>query len=152
FDRNVIPIYFSTDNVFDGTKGDYVETDRRNPINGYGRIKCEVEDFLEERGQPYLALRMGKVFTREREIFARLRTDMQQGRTITCATDLVFTPLYDADLFEAVQTLIAGKHYGTFHLASLSKISMLDAANAVADFWGYIANIVPCTTDQLPLR
>ena len=46
FENDIVPIYFSTDNVFDGEKGHYKEEDRSNPLNNYGRMKCEIENHL----------------------------------------------------------------------------------------------------------
>ena len=46
FDQNIVPIFMSTDNVFDGKKGNYKETDKTNPLNNYGKMKCEVENHL----------------------------------------------------------------------------------------------------------
>ena len=36
-------IFFSTDLVFDGRKGNYSETDAVNPLTAYGRTKAEAE-------------------------------------------------------------------------------------------------------------
>ena len=39
FENNIVPIYISSDGVFDGLKGGYIETDKKNPTNCYGAIK-----------------------------------------------------------------------------------------------------------------
>ena len=44
FDNNIIPIFISTEYVFDGLKGNYKEDDRRKPKPVYGSQKKQVED------------------------------------------------------------------------------------------------------------
>src|SRR3989442_15591268 len=39
-------IFFSTDLVFDGRKGNYVETDAVNPLNVYAETKAEAEQIV----------------------------------------------------------------------------------------------------------
>ena len=51
-------IHYSTDYVFDGKKHNpYVETDRPNPINVYGRSKLEGERSIFRVNGSYLILR-----------------------------------------------------------------------------------------------
>ena len=54
-------VFISTDNVFDGKKGNYVETDKTCPVNEYGRQKVMVEDYLLEHAKNYLIVRLSKV-------------------------------------------------------------------------------------------
>ena len=39
-------VFFSSDQVFDGTQGGYVESDRVNPLNVYGQTKAEAEQVV----------------------------------------------------------------------------------------------------------
>ena len=73
FENNITPIYISSDGVFDGIKGRYKEIDKKNPINCYGHIRSEVEDYLLNSGNKFIILRMGKVFG----------TDLEDGTIIT---------------------------------------------------------------------
>src|SRR5262249_35049152 len=45
-DAGIVPIFISTDYVYDGVKGGYSEDDERNPVLAYGQQKVEVENFL----------------------------------------------------------------------------------------------------------
>lgn len=56
-------IHYSTDYVFDGTKdGPYVESDRPNPINAYGRTKLEGDEAIQSVGGDYLIFRTTWVY------------------------------------------------------------------------------------------
>ncbi len=50
-------VQLSTDFVFDGQNGPYKESDKRCPVNEYGRTKALSEEKLEESGCDYAILR-----------------------------------------------------------------------------------------------
>jgi dTDP-4-dehydrorhamnose reductase len=53
--HNAVLIHYSTDYVFDGTKGSpYTEEDEPNPLNVYGKTKLEGEIAVQQSGAPYL--------------------------------------------------------------------------------------------------
>ena len=60
---NALLVHFSTDYVFDGTKkGSYIEDDRPNPINAYGRTKLAGEQAVQLSGCDYLIFRTSWVY------------------------------------------------------------------------------------------
>ena len=59
--RGILPIFASTDCVFDGDHGGYGEADSAHPILTYGRQKLDVERYLAASGAPYIAARLSKV-------------------------------------------------------------------------------------------
>ena len=46
---NLRLIHISTDSVFDGKKGMYLEDDQPNPINNYARSKFEGENEIKKK-------------------------------------------------------------------------------------------------------
>ena len=52
-------IFMSSVEVFDGTKGSYTEFDDVNPLNFYGELKAQVEDYIKENAHKYLIVRTG---------------------------------------------------------------------------------------------
>jgi dTDP-4-dehydrorhamnose reductase len=61
---NAVLVHYSTDYVFDGTKGSpYVETDATNPLNVYGQTKLEGEQAIAAAGCANLVLRTSWVYS-----------------------------------------------------------------------------------------
>ena len=61
---NAALIHYSTDYVFDGTKGTaYVENDKPNPLNIYGKTKLEGEQLVQDVGGAYLIFRTSWVYS-----------------------------------------------------------------------------------------
>ena len=52
----IMPIFFSSDFVFDGKRGNYKEEDERNPCTVYGRHKKDIEDFLINGNNKFLII------------------------------------------------------------------------------------------------
>ena len=51
---NSIFVYISTDSVFNGEKGDYIENDCLNPINNYALTKVKGEEQVKKHFKNYL--------------------------------------------------------------------------------------------------
>lgn len=60
---NALLVHYSTDYVFDGAKKiPYIETDKPNPINAYGRTKLAGEQAIQSSGCDYLIFRTSWVY------------------------------------------------------------------------------------------
>jgi dTDP-4-dehydrorhamnose reductase len=63
-DARSVFIHYSTDYVFDGTKGSpYIESDPPNPLNVYGKSKLAGEENIIQAGGAYLILRTSWVYS-----------------------------------------------------------------------------------------
>lgn len=155
FMKKIIPIYLSTDNVFDGFKGGYGEADSKNPLNSYGAIKHEVEEYIFRSRKPNVILRLGKVFGinfHDGTFFTSMLKEMKEKEEIHCATDQVFTPCYIEDLYLAIKNIIEEKYLGVFHLASLKRLNRYEVALAIKNKFNMVnIPIIPCTIDSLGL-
>lgn len=117
-DFNVMPVYLSSDHIFDGTKVGYNEADMPNPLNLYGEQKLAVEDFIRARFDRYLILRSSKVlgYTGESWVFKQLQ-ELAARRQILCFTDRHYAPVFVNDIPQFVLKAIGRNVWGTFHMA-----------------------------------
>ena len=144
--RQITPILFSSDYVFDGKRGDYSETSPLSPINEYGRQKAELERRMEEecRGA-YLMLRCSKVYGLEwgdGSLIDQMRGPLLRGERIRAASDQVFAPLFVDDLIAAIEALQEKGCRGLFNLCGPEVWCRLELAYALAEQLGVARELI----------
>ena len=58
-------IYISSDYVYSGKQDSYQDTSKGNPINFYGKLKLEIEDYIRKKFPKHLILRTPKIFSED---------------------------------------------------------------------------------------
>lgn len=117
---NFYVIYFSTDNVFDGVKGDYSEEDKTNAINHYGRMKEEMEHFLTERYPEVCIFRLPKVIGAEKEkqnMLAEWENRVDDNE-IRCIRGNRMSIIAKEDIYQACMIASRRKMKGIYNLCS----------------------------------
>jgi dTDP-4-dehydrorhamnose reductase len=147
-------VIFSSEYVFDGSKGAYVEDDPIAPLNEYGRQKVALEALA--RAVPrHLVLRVSGVFGREagRKNFVWQLVDrLRAGRTFDVASNQLITPTDAASLASGVVDLVARGAWGTYHAGGPEILDRVEFANLVAHAFALpAARIVPRPTAELGL-
>lgn len=78
---NVLLVHYSTDYVFDGEKSEpYLEDDKPNPINAYGRTKLAGEQNIQATGCRHLILRTSWVYSPRGKNFVKTILQLAQER------------------------------------------------------------------------
>jgi dTDP-4-dehydrorhamnose reductase len=127
-DHGIMPVFASSDAVFDGTRGMWTEEDLVNPILTYGRHKAQVERYLQEKSSRWLVARLAKVSgagPRQADILSDWMDKLESGAEIHCARDQVFSPLDVDDAIDAMLGLAEGGHSGIFHVCGPRPVSRL---------------------------
>ena len=112
--RGAALVHYSTDYVFDGTKGEpYTEEDATNPINVYGESKLAGEQAIQAVGGAYLIFRTSWVYSLRRPCFVtKVLGWAREHETLRIVDDQVSTPTWSRTLAEATAQIIAqGKSY-----------------------------------------
>jgi dTDP-4-dehydrorhamnose reductase len=91
---NASLVHFSTDFVFDGTKGSaYVETDAPNPLGAYGASKLAGEQAVMASPGAHVAFRVSWLYgAAGKNFFSGVRNWLQEERHLPIVSDQTSTP------------------------------------------------------------
>ena len=132
-------VFFSTDLVFDGRKGNYSETDAKNPLHIYGETKAEAEEFLLKNPRRLVlrtSLNAGKSLSGNRAFNEQLRRSMQQAQTaMALFTDEFRCVIPAVETARAVWQLVDKNCAGLFHVAGAEKLSRLQIGQLLVKRW-----------------
>jgi dTDP-4-dehydrorhamnose reductase len=117
-------VHYSTDYVFDGTKGQpYEEDDPPHPLGVYGTTKLEGERAIQQIAPAYLILRTAWVYAREGRNFLltvlRLVTEKQELRIVR---DQVGAPTWSREIAVATADILSQLQTGPKGLPAWSEI------------------------------
>jgi dTDP-4-dehydrorhamnose reductase len=128
-------LFFSSDQVFDGQQGWYVETDRINPINRYGETKAAAEELVLSNPRHTvirLALTAGTSSTGDRSFVEDMRRSVAANLRLTLFTDEFRSPVPAGVVARAVWELIVQKQSGLYHLGGAERLSRMEIGEALA--------------------
>lgn len=152
-ERGVDTVFYSSDMVFAGDRGDYREDDECRPGTEYGRQKRAAEEALLAAGGRALVLRLGKLYARDRRDRSPLSAwhrSWRRGERTRCAADQWLMPTWAGDVAEASLDLLAGGRRGVLHLVAPQAFTRLGLARLLARAWrANEALIEPCRIADL---
>lgn len=119
-------ITISTDYVFDGTKGNYVEDDRTNPLNVYGASKRAGE--LLCRAEDTIVRTSWVVGVRGTSVVHVIADRARQGQIVRFVHDQRGTVTVAADLARALVALVRTRPGGYWHVANVGATTWFDLA------------------------
>ena len=107
-------IHFSTDYVFDGTKGTpYTEDDEPRPINAYGRTKLAGERAIEAVGAEHLILRTSWVYgARGKNFLLTILRLARERDELAVVDDQIGAPTWSRAIAAATGEILANLGYG----------------------------------------
>ncbi len=128
-ESNVRPVFASTEVVFNGQKGGYVESDPVNPILLYGKQKAEIEAYLASRVADSLVLRIANVYGSNPAgggvVAGWFRAVSDGAEVMRCARDYTASPVHVDDVADAVIRLMEEGCHGIYHVAGPQALSRL---------------------------
>jgi dTDP-4-dehydrorhamnose reductase len=140
-------VYVSTDFVFDGGKGNYVEEDRMEPVNWYGETKKLAEELTMQSRLPWSIVRTCLVYgnplagTRQ-NLLTWVSSQLQQQHAIKVVSDQERTPTSIEDLVDGFMLILNNGNEGVFHLAGADRLTPWDMAIATAEYLGLDTSLI----------
>jgi dTDP-4-dehydrorhamnose reductase len=122
-------IFTSTEFVFDGARGMYVESDPVSPILLYGEQKVEIERYLDAAAPDACILRLAKVYgitPGDGTLFTGMHETIRTVAETRCASDQVFSPVYVGTVVDAIIAAIETSIHGIYHVAGPTAYSRME--------------------------
>lgn len=138
-------IFFSTDLVFDGRKGNYGETDSVNPLSVYAETKAAAERIVLANSNHTVirtSLNGGISPAGDRGFNEEMRVAWQAGRTLKLFTDEFRCPIPAAVTARAVWELAARNEPGLCHVAGGQRLSRWQIGRLLAARWPQLGPII----------
>jgi dTDP-4-dehydrorhamnose reductase len=153
-------VHYSTNYVFDGVRGEYVENDQPEPLSAYGRSKRGGEESIAEAAAQCYVVRTAVIFGPKGESdlskksFVDLMRDLATKRdTIEAVSDEINSVTYAPDLAAGTRDLLERlPEPGIYHLTNRGSASWFDLAGEIFRIAGKTINLLPVPATRFPRK
>ena len=135
---NLVPIFISSESVFDGKRGNYIESDKTNPTFLYGFQKVNIEQYIINKFIRFQILRLSKIFDSDLKgntLVVNWIKKLDLNENIFCANDNFFSPIHLNDASELCKRIINNNCNGIYHICSEKSINRKDMLNMVLNYY-----------------
>lgn len=149
---NTFLITISTDQVFDGIKGNYIESDKVSPINHYGKTKAEGEKIVQNIAKKYCIVQTSMLWGKNqiRNTFSEFILDeIKENKKLKLIQDQItsFTSL--ENFCEMLCEVVEKEINGIIHLAGPKKLSRYEFGQKLLDVFNLDKNnILPAKRSE----
>lgn len=145
-------IHFSTDYIFDGKNGPYIENDTANPINYYGRTKLAAENVCHSSGVDCTILRTNVVYGhstyRHTDFVHWVINKLDMGKPFKVVDDQYGNPTFTDDIALAVKKIIDKKRVGIYNLSGKEYCNRFEFAKMIAKVFSYDSTLINSITSE----
>ena len=131
-------VHISTNGIFSGSKGNYVETDKPDPINNYGKSKL----VGEVSHSPHLTIRTSIIGPELKFNKGLFEWFLSQKNEINGYTEVKWNGVTTLECAKFIDWVINKKVNGLIHLFS-TKISKYDLFNITKEIYGKNIKVTP---------
>jgi len=155
-------VFISTDYVFDGIKGNYLEDDEANPVNYYGLTKLEAEKIIAQTFSNYVIARPSIIYSyvsstqsesssgKPLNFTMWLTQKLGNKESVKIVADQYSSPTLADNLAVALLRLAESERAGIYHTAGETRLSRYEFAVKIARKLNLDERLVaPITTHQL---
>lgn len=151
--QNTKLVYISTDAVFDGKKGNYIEDDPVSPCNYYGLTKYEAEKVVKEHKNHIITRTniFGWNIQDKYSLAEWILYSLQEECSINGFNDVIFSSIYTIEFAKIIDIMLDKDLIGTFNLASRTSLSKYEFAILIAETFNKDNDLIkPLSIDSYP--
>jgi dTDP-4-dehydrorhamnose reductase len=153
---NAKMVHISTDAVFDGTTGNYSETDTPNPLSVYAETKLGGEKSVAQANPDALIARVnfyGWSMTGKRSLAEWFVSNLAAENPIQGFSDVLFCPMMVLDLVDTLMEAVAKDLKGLYHVVGAQPMSKFEYGRRIAREFGFDeALLTPVSVDSAGLK
>jgi dTDP-4-dehydrorhamnose reductase len=132
-------LHISTDYIYDGKNGPYVENDAPNPLGYYGRTKLASENALRISGCKNTIIRTNVLYGTakfSRPDFVKWVVDsLRAKKEIKIVDDQVNNPTFIDDLVEGINKIVELRKEGVYNIGGSVFLNRYDFTILIADYF-----------------
>lgn len=149
-------IHISTDAVFDGQRGNYIETDAVNPLSVYARSKWEAEQAAAD-AHPSAAIVRTNLFgwnlQAKQSLAEMFLHNLEKGNHCRGFIDVHVTTILVNDLVEIIMKMIETGLAGTYHVGGGECLSKYEFGLRLAEIFGLDGTLIePISVAQMNFK
>jgi dTDP-4-dehydrorhamnose reductase len=144
-------VHISTDAVFDGSRGNYTETDEPSPLGVYARTKLEAEWAVAEADPSAIIARVnlfGWSMSGRRSLAEFFYNNLTAGKQMMGFTDVIFCPLLANDMAHILARMLELGLSGLYHTVGGECLSKYEFGVRLAERFGLDAGLITPTSVQ----
>lgn len=145
-------IHISSDYVFDGKSGNYLESDAGHPLSAYGRSKFRAEEMVQNSNCRYAIIRPNTLYGYQSDVNLNFVTwAIRQFRfqePMKIVTDQISNPSEVSDLADFILLIIEQHKTGIFHHGSENVLSRFEFVQEIAEIFGGDENLISAVTSE----
>ncbi len=148
-------LYISTDSVFDGSKGNYSENDKPNPLNIYAKTKYDGENVVLNYSNSSIIRTniYGYNWLPKNSIAEWILDTLMKNKTINLFRDVFFSPILVNNLTEALIEIVERNLTGIYHIACPEGVSKLNFGRKLAKIYELNEELInPISISELNLK
>ncbi len=139
-------VYVSTDYVFDGEKGLYLEDDQTNPVNYYGFTKLKGEEFVKEYAVEWCIARTSVIYgwslTGKPNFATWVINNLRQRKEVNALIDQYVSPTLNTNLAEMLLEVAERRITGVLHASGATRINRYMFALKLAEAFSLDKDLV----------
>jgi dTDP-4-dehydrorhamnose reductase len=159
-EKGIPLVHYSTNYVFDGVRGEYMESDPPSPLSVYGRSKLRGEHLVAANGGQWYLVRTAVIFgpKGESQLSKKSFVDLMlflaaKQDTIEAVADEVNSVTYAVDLAAGTRALLeAAPPSGIYHATNSGEASWYDFAREIYRIAGKRTTVRPVPSTRFPRK